>query len=147
MKELVFHYIEYGILRYDFVYEFDMYLFQVLPLIPWTFEFSNIIIIMYFDHCFPLTSHIRGHLLSSKMALLHLSADIHHVGTQKDNLDLSGQNTIDVHDLWCIIFRPALYIFILIFGFHTWLCALKLVCHMRLCALQPACTLHMRVFF
>ena len=38
-------------------------------------------------------------LLSAKMALLCLSADIPHVGIQKDNLDWSGQNTIDVHDL------------------------------------------------
>ena len=83
--ELVFQYIEHGILRYDFVYDIDMYLFQVLPLLPWTSEFSKIKIVMYFGHLFPLTSHIRGHLLSSKMALLHLSADIHHVGTQKYN--------------------------------------------------------------
>ena len=67
--------------------KFDMYLFQVLPLLPWTSEFSKIMIIMYFGHCFPLTSHIKGHLLSTKMALLHLSADISRVGTQKDNLD------------------------------------------------------------
>ena len=73
--------------RYDFVYDIDMYLFQVLPLLPWTSEFSKIMIIMYFDHRFPLTSHIRGHMLLAKMALLRPSADIPHVGTQKDNLD------------------------------------------------------------
>ena len=33
-------------------------------------------IIMYFGHRFPLTSHIRGHLLSTQMALLRPSADI-----------------------------------------------------------------------
>ena len=99
VKELVFQYTEHAILRYDFVYDIDMYLFQVLLLLPWTFEFSKIIIIIYFFHRFPLTSHIRGHLLSAKMELLHPSADIPHVGTQKDNLDSSGQNTIDGHDL------------------------------------------------
>ena len=41
-------------------------------------------IIMYFGHRFPLTSHIREHLLSTQMALLHPSADISYVGAQKD---------------------------------------------------------------
>ena len=68
-----------------FVYDIDMYLFQVLPLLPWTSMFSKIKNIMYFGNRFPLTSHIRGHLLSAKMALLRSSTDIHHVGTQKDN--------------------------------------------------------------
>ena len=94
-------------------------------------------IIMYFGHRFPLTSHIRGHLLSTKMALLHPSTDIPHVGTQKDNLDWSGLNTIDGHDLWCIFLRPALCIFIMDFGLHTWLCAFQLACHMQPFALQP----------
>ena len=84
VKEIVFQYIEHGILRYDFVYEIDMYLFQVLHLIPWTSDFSKINIVMYFDHQFPLTSHSRGHMLSTKMALLCLSADIHYVLTKKD---------------------------------------------------------------
>ena len=87
IKEIVFQYIEHGILRYDFVYEIDTYLFQVLPLLPWTSKFSKLKIVMYFGHHFPLTSHIRGHILLAKMALLRLSAEIHHVGTQKDNLD------------------------------------------------------------
>ena len=39
---------------------------------------------MYFDHRFPLTSHIRGHLLLTQIELLHLSAHIIYVGTQKD---------------------------------------------------------------
>ena len=108
---------------------------------------SMLTIIMYFGHHFPLTSHIRGHLLSSKMALLHPSTDIPHVGTQKENLDWSGQNTIDVHDLWFIIFIPSLYIFFLSFGMHTRLCALQLTCHMQLCALKPTYTLHTRVSF
>ena len=41
-KDLVFHYIEHGILGYDFVYDIDIYMFQVLPLLPWTLELSNI---------------------------------------------------------------------------------------------------------
>ena len=88
VKEIVFQYIEHEILRYDFLYEIDMYLFQVLPLLPWTSEFSKINIVMYLVHRFPLTSHIRGHLLSAKMALLHSSIGIPHVGTQKDKFGL-----------------------------------------------------------
>ena len=42
VNEIVFHYIEHDILGYDFVYDIDMYLFQVLPLMPWTLEFSKI---------------------------------------------------------------------------------------------------------
>ena len=60
VKEIVFTYIEHGILRYGFAYDITMYLFQVLPLLHWTSEFSKIMIIMYFGHYFPLTSHIRG---------------------------------------------------------------------------------------
>ena len=127
--------------------KFDIYLFQVLPLLPWTSEFFKIMIIMYFVHSFPPTSHIRGHLLSAKTTLLHPSADIHHVGTQKDNLDWNGQNTIDVHDLWCIILKPTLYIFILSFGLHTRLCALQLAYHTQVYALQPMHTLHTWVPF
>ena len=53
-------------------------------------------IIMYFGHHFPLTSHIRGHLLSTWMTPLHLNADIPHVGTQNDIYGLRvAQNTID----------------------------------------------------
>ena len=88
VKELVFQYIEHSILRYDFLYDIDMYLFQLLPLLPWTSDFSKIMIIMYFGHRFPLTSHIGGNLLSAKMALLYPSANIPHVGTQKDKLGL-----------------------------------------------------------
>ena len=83
----MFQYIEHGILIYDFVYDIDMYLFQVLPLLPWTFEFSKTNIVMHLGHRFPLTSYIMGHLLLAKMELLRPSADIHHVGTQKENLD------------------------------------------------------------
>ena len=94
VKDLVFQYIEHGILRYDFVYDITMYLFQVLPLLHWTFEFSKIMIIIYFGHCSPLTSHIRGHLLSTQMTLLHPSADIPYVGTQKDILGLNFSKTL-----------------------------------------------------
>ena len=93
VKELVFQYIELSIVRYDFVYDIIMYLFQVLPLLHWTSEFSKIMIIIYFGHHFPLTSHIRGHLLSTQMALLHPSADILYVGTQKDILGLKFAKT------------------------------------------------------
>ena len=94
VKELVFQYIEHGILRYDFVYDIIMYLFQVLSLLHWTSEFSKKMIIMYFDHRFPLTSHIRGHMLSTQMALLLLSANIPYVGTQKDILGLKFAKTL-----------------------------------------------------
>ena len=83
-----------SILRYDFVYDIIMYLFQVLPLLHWTSELSKIIIMMYFDHHFPLTSHIRGHLLSIQMPLLHPSADIIYVGTQKEKLGLKFAKTL-----------------------------------------------------
>ena len=79
---------------------FDMYLFQVLPLLPWTYEFSKIMIIMYFSHRFPLTSHIRGHLLSTQMALLHPSANIPYVGTQKDILGLKFSKTLYMGMTW-----------------------------------------------
>ena len=62
-----------------------MYLFQVLLLLHWISEFSpELTIIMYFGHRSPLTSHIRGHLSYTWMAPLRPSADIPHVGTQKD---------------------------------------------------------------
>ena len=41
VNELVFQYIEHGILKYDFVYDIIMYLFQVLPLLHWNSEFSK----------------------------------------------------------------------------------------------------------
>ena len=44
----------------------------------------KIMIIIHFEHRFPLTSHIRGHLLSTQIALLRPSADISYVGAQKD---------------------------------------------------------------
>ena len=94
VKELVFQYIEHSILGYDFVYEIIMYLFQVLPLLHWTSEFSKIKIIMYFSHHFPLTSHIRGHMLSTQMAILHPSANIRFVGIQKDILGLKFAKTL-----------------------------------------------------
>ena len=83
----MFHYIEHGILIYDFVYEIDMYMFQVLPLFPWSLIYPRLNTVMYFGHRFPLISHIRGHLLSCKMALLHPSIDIQYVETQKEKLD------------------------------------------------------------
>ena len=87
------------------------------------------IFVMYFGHFFPLTSHIRGHLLYYETTLLHPSTDTKYVSAQKENVDWSGLNTIDGHDLWWIFLRLDLYIFIMNFGLH-----------MRLCALQPAYT-------
>ena len=84
VKELVFQYIEHSSFRHDFVYDIIMYLFQVLPLLHWPSDLSKKIIIMYFSHCFPLNSHIRGNLLSTQMALLCPSADTSYVGAQKD---------------------------------------------------------------
>ena len=97
---------------------------------------------MYFIHCFPLTSHIRGDLLSCKMELLHLSTYIQYVWTKKDKLDWSIQNTIDGHDCSYIISWPAEYIFIWTLGLHTWLFAQQPMCHTWVCALQLACTLN-----
>ena len=96
VKELMFQYIEHNILRYDFVYDIIMYLFQVLPLLHWSSKFSKIKFIMYFNHCFPLTSHIKGHLLSTQMALLRPSTNISYVGvsTQKDILGLKFAKTL-----------------------------------------------------
>ena len=103
VKELVFQYIEHIILRYDFVYDIIMYLFQVLPLLHWTSEFSKIMIIMYFSYHFPLTSHIRGHLLSTQMELLHLSADNSLCWYTKGHFRIEFfLNTIDGHDMRCI---------------------------------------------
>ena len=59
---------------------------------------------------------------------------------KRTNLDWSGQNTIYGHDLWCIILKLALYIFIMSLGLHTRLYALQLMCHMPVFALQPAYT-------
>ena len=74
-------------------------------------------IIMFFGHRFPLTSHIRGHLLSTWMALLRPSADIPHVGTQKDIYGLRvAQNTIDglimnyIHHPSSWLFLPFSYV-------------------------------------
>ena len=39
VKELVFQYIEHSIISYYFVYDIIMYLFQVIPLLHWTYEF------------------------------------------------------------------------------------------------------------
>ena len=41
VKGLVFQYIEHNILKYDFVYDIIMYLFQVLPLLHCIYEFSK----------------------------------------------------------------------------------------------------------
>ena len=119
VKEIVFQYIEHSILRYDFVYDTIMYLFQVLPLLHWTSEFSKIMIIMYFGHHFPLTSHIRGHLLSTQMALLRLSADIPYVGTQKNILGLKFSKSLWMGTTWdAFTLEPACHIIFLSVDLH-----------------------------
>ena len=139
VKELVFQYIEHSILRYDFVYDIIMYFFQVLPLLHWTSELSKINIIMYFSHHFPLTSHIRGHLLSTQMALLRLSADIPYVGTQKDILGLKFAKTLYMGMNWdAFTLKTACYIIFLSVELHTWLSPLQLAYRTRLSALKPA---------
>ena len=63
----------------------------------------KIMIIMYFGHRFPLTSHIRGHLLSTQMELLHLSTDNSLCWYTKGHFKIEVfQNTIDGHDMRCI---------------------------------------------
>ena len=101
--------------------------------------------VMYFSHRFPLTSHIRGNLLSCKMALLRPSTDIQYVGIHNYKLDWSSQNTIDGHDYWYIISWPAKYIFIWTLGLQMQLFAQQLACHTQVCTLQLACTLNKRV--
>ena len=84
----MFQYIEHSILKYDFLYDIIMYLFQVLPLLHWISDFSKYNDYNVFRHRFPLTSHIRGHLLSTQMTLLCPSDDTLYVGTQKDTYGL-----------------------------------------------------------
>ena len=63
----------------------------------------KIMIIMYFSHHFPLTSHIRGHLLSTQMALLRPSADNSLCWHTKCHFRIEVfQNTIDGHGMRCI---------------------------------------------
>ena len=47
-------------------------------------------IIMYFGHRFPMTSHIREHLLSTQMALLRPTADISLCWHKKGHLWIEG---------------------------------------------------------
>ena len=104
-----------------------MYLFQVLPMLHWTSEFSKITIIMYFGHRFPLTSHIRGHMLSTQMALLHLSADIPYVGTQKDILVFKFAKTLYMGMTWdAFTLEPTCHIIFLSVEWHTGLSSLQL---------------------
>ena len=77
---------------------FRYYLFSIGLLIS-----PKIMIIMYFGHHFPLTSHIRGHLLSTQMALLHSSANNSLCWYTKGHFRIEiCQNTIDGHDMGCI---------------------------------------------
>ena len=74
VKELVFRFIEHAILGYDFVND-SYFLFHILLCDIDTDPLHGKIFVMYFGHRFPLTSHIRGHLLYYEMSLLHPSND------------------------------------------------------------------------
>ena len=95
---------------------------------------------MYFGHRFPLTLHIRGHLLSCKLELRYLSTGTQCVGTQNDKMDRSDQNTIDGHDLWCIILLPSWPIFYKVMRVNSWLLPLQPANHLWLLTLQPMYT-------
>ena len=68
---------------------FRDYLYSIGPL-----SSPKIMIIIYFGHRLPLTSHIKGYLLSTQMELLRLSGKIPYVGTQKDILGLKFTKTL-----------------------------------------------------
>ena len=93
VKKIVFHIIEHGILGDDFVKLTSICLFQVLLCSLYS-ESSKLKIVMYFGYPYPLTSHIKGHLLYLKMELLCLSNDTKCVVTQKDIMDRSIPNFI-----------------------------------------------------
>ena len=95
---------------------------------------------MYFNHWLPLTSHIRGNLLSYEMALLHLSSDTQCVGTKKDKMDGSGQNPIDVHVPSYIFIFPARLIFYKVIKDNLRLFPLQPANHSQLLTLQPVNT-------
>ena len=95
---------------------------------------------MYFTHRFPLTSHIRGHMLSSEMALLHLSTYTQCVDTQKNKIDGSGQNPIDVHVPSYIVIFPAWPIFYKVSKENLWLFPLQPMNHSWVLTLQPTHT-------
>ena len=89
----------------------DMNLYMTLLCICFRYYLCSIVflsspkmmIIMYFSHYFPLTSHMRGHLLSTQMALLHLSAENSLCWYTKGHLRIEiCQNTIDGHEMRCI---------------------------------------------
>ena len=69
----------------------------------------KIMIIMYFSHNFPLTSNIRGHLLSTQMALPRPSADNSLCWYTKGHFRIEVcLNTIDGHDMRCIYLLTSL---------------------------------------
>ena len=87
-----------------------------------------------------MTSQWIEDLLSTKMALLCPSIDIPHVGTQKNNLDRSGQNTIDGHDLRYIILLLAWPIFYKVIRVNSQLLPLQPMYHSQILTLQPMYT-------
>ena len=73
------------------------------------------------------------------MALLHLSADIPYVGTQKDILGLKFSKTLYMGMNWdAFILKPTCYIIFLSVELRTRLSPLQLAYCMQLSALQPA---------
>ena len=102
---------------------------------------------MYFNHRFPLTSYIRGHLLYYEMALLHPSIDTKHVGTQNDIMDWSFLKSIDENNPKCTLFPSALLMFLMIFILHSRLFSLQVVSHSRVapyvtCEWMVKCCIH-----
>ena len=70
------------------------------------------------------------------MALLCPSTDTQYVGTQKDKMDSSDQNTIDGNDLWCIILLPTSPIFYMAIEVNMRLLPLQPVYHTQVLTLQ-----------
>ena len=117
----------------------------------------KIMIIMYFSHYFPLTSHIRGHLLSTQMALLHPSADNSLCWYTKGHFRIEVfQNATNGHDMRCIYlstslpyyFSKCLLVYVTIF-IETRVCTrlFPLTTHILYATISIATRIHMRVSY
>ena len=88
----------------------------------------KIMIIVYFSHRFPLTSHIRGHLLSTQMALLHPSADNSLCWYTKGHFRIEVCKTLYMGMTWdAFTIQPTCHFIFLCVDCRTWLYPLKLV--------------------
>ena len=99
----MFQYIEHSILRYDFVYDIIMYLFQVLPLLHWISEFSKDRDYNVFRPSIILWPHTLGGICYQPK--WHFSSECQHVicWHTKGHLWIEGcLNTIDGHEMRCI---------------------------------------------